>query len=210
MLFCSDYNRWFFHVIFDIVLIYFAHAITLILVGFLLTLSGLFINTRFSLTTSSQITREIIAKILESRNIIVRHWWLCTGLWGHEEIWFIGSHGCIYSTGIWDASISGRSSKILVARNIRIDTNRALFTGGTYKQLLRFATISPSVMIIQFSSDLRWLIYFISTHNLFACIRKSVLSNLGTIIFILIEWAPSYLQILQSWFISTLSKLLLS
>ena len=201
MLFSCDYNRWFFYVIFDIVFIYFADAITFILVGFLMTFGGLSINICFTLTTSSQVTREIIAEILQSSNIVVRHRRFCTGLWGLEEACFIWSHGSVYLTGILDASISRRSSKVLVAWNIRIDTNRALFTGGTNEQLLRITTI----MIIP--SDLRGLIYFISSHNLFSCIRKSIsLSTLGFII----SRCPSCLQILQSWFIRTLSKLLFS
>ena len=138
MLFSRDYNRWFFNVVLYIVFIYFSDAVTLILFRFLISFGGLSSNVRFTLrvlTTSSQITWEIVAKILQSSYIVVRHWRLCAGWWSHEEVRsLIGSLHCsIYMNGIWDDSIPGRSSKVLVARNIRIDTNRTLFTGGTNK-----------------------------------------------------------------------------
>ena len=137
MLFCSDYNRWFFNVVLYIVFIYFSNAVTLMF-GFLISFGGLSSNVRFTLrvlTTSSQITWEIVAKILQSSYIVVRHWRLCAGWWSYEEVRpLIGSLHCsIYMNGIWDDSIPGRTSKILVARNVRIDTNRTLFTGGTNK-----------------------------------------------------------------------------
>ena len=183
MLFSGDNNRWFFDVILYIVLIYFTNAITLVLMRFLLRISYLsVVHSRFPLTAGSKITGEIVAKILQRSNIVICHRRFRAGLWGNQIICFIGSHhGSIYVTGILDASISRRPSEILVAGNIRIDTNRTLFTGGTNKKLFWLVT----VLILHFSSNMRRLINFITAQYLLTCIRKCIsLSIPGTTVLV--------------------------
>ena len=74
MLFGRDYDRWFFNVILRVVFIYFSDTVTLVLTtGLLIRIGGLSIIARFTLTSSSQIGTEIIAKIFQSSNFVGVH-----------------------------------------------------------------------------------------------------------------------------------------